>query len=136
MDNKRGFTLIELLIVVVIIGILAAIAIPRFGETRERAFVSAMTSDLRNIQTLQEQYYFDEDYAYYTGTGTAAAGGEIADLGFVASDGVDIGDFTAAGEGYTVTADHGGTTIQCTLRVGQGDVDGIDCDEPTGDGTG
>ena len=51
--NKKGFTLIELLIVVVIIGILAAIAIPRFGATRDRAFVSAMQSDLNQVRTVR-----------------------------------------------------------------------------------
>jgi prepilin-type N-terminal cleavage/methylation domain-containing protein len=46
MRDNKGFTLIELLIVVVIIGILAAIAIPKFSSTRERAYFAAMKSDL------------------------------------------------------------------------------------------
>ena len=62
--NKKGFTLIELLIVVVIIGILAAIAIPRFGETRDRAFVSAMQSDLNQVRTAQEMWFQDNGFAY------------------------------------------------------------------------
>ncbi len=62
--NRDGFTLIELLIVVVIIGILAAIALPKFGQTRERAYVSAMQSDLRNLQSSEEMYYADHDYKY------------------------------------------------------------------------
>ena len=64
MDNKKGFTLIELLIVVVIIGILAAIAIPRFGETRERAFVSAMQSDINQARQAMEMCYQDNSYTY------------------------------------------------------------------------
>jgi type IV pilus assembly protein PilA len=54
---RQGFTLIELLIVVVIIGILAAIAIPKFSATRERAFVSSMKADLRNLATQQDIFY-------------------------------------------------------------------------------
>jgi type IV pilus assembly protein PilA len=57
--NRKGFTLIELLIVVVIIGILAAIALPKFGQARERAYISAMSSDLRNLQTAMEMCHVD-----------------------------------------------------------------------------
>jgi len=57
--NRKGFTLIELLIVVVIIGILAAIAIPKFSNTKEKALVSSMKSDLRNFASAEESYYAD-----------------------------------------------------------------------------
>jgi prepilin-type N-terminal cleavage/methylation domain-containing protein len=61
MSHKKGFTLIELLIVVVIIGILAAIAIPKFANTKDKAYVAAMKSDLRNLATYEEQYAADNN---------------------------------------------------------------------------
>ncbi|HEV7389818.1 MAG TPA: prepilin-type N-terminal cleavage/methylation domain-containing protein, partial [Gemmatimonadaceae bacterium] len=73
MSNKKGFTLIELLIVVVIIGILAAIAIPKFANTKDKAYVAAMKSDLRNMATYEEQYAADQGGAYFSGTATMAA---------------------------------------------------------------
>ena len=59
MRNRKGFTLIELLIVVVIIGILAAIAIPKFANTKEKAVLASMKSDLRNLVTAQEAFFSD-----------------------------------------------------------------------------
>jgi prepilin-type N-terminal cleavage/methylation domain-containing protein len=59
LKNRKGFTLIELLIVVVIIGILAAIAIPKFANTKSKAYITAMKSDLRNLVTAEEAYFSD-----------------------------------------------------------------------------
>ena len=79
--NTRGFTLIELLIVVVIIGILAAIAIPKFANTKEKAVLASMKSDLRNLITAQEAFFFDNtDYA-----GSVTGGGQINGTGGVGS---------------------------------------------------
>src|SRR5688500_19580006 len=63
MFNRKGFTLIELLIVVVIIGILAAIAIPKFAATKDKAKLASVKTDLRNSMTAQEAYF--SDYATY-----------------------------------------------------------------------
>jgi prepilin-type N-terminal cleavage/methylation domain-containing protein len=67
---KKGFTLIELLIVVVIIGILAAIAIPKFANTKSKAYIAAMKSDLRNLVTAEESFFSDSaKYATVGATG-------------------------------------------------------------------
>jgi type IV pilus assembly protein PilA len=78
--NRKGFTLIELLIVVVIIGILAAIAIPKFGQTRERAYVSAMQSDIGQARTAMEMCYQDGA----GGTPFSYAGCGLAQVGIAA----------------------------------------------------
>jgi prepilin-type N-terminal cleavage/methylation domain-containing protein len=93
---RKGFTLIELLIVVVIIGILAAIAIPKFANTKSKAYITAMKSDLRNLVTAEEAFFSDS--AKYTGT--------IAQLKFQSSTGVNS-PLIATGAGYwTATVDH------------------------------
>jgi prepilin-type N-terminal cleavage/methylation domain-containing protein len=107
-SNNKGFTLIELLIVVVIIGILAAIAIPKFSATREKAYVSAMKSDLKNMASQQEIYYAD----HYTYTSS------VPNLGFSNSEGVNVGAITANGTGWSVTATHNGTAESCAVFYG------------------
>ncbi len=69
--NKDGFTLVELLIVVAIIGILAAIAIPQFAAYRARAYCASSESDLANLAIAEEAYFADNDV--YTTDTTAAA---------------------------------------------------------------
>ena len=76
MSNRKGFTLIELLIVVVIIGILAAIAIPKFANTKQKAVKASMISDLRNLATAQEAFYADSS-KYATTYGTTIATGQV-----------------------------------------------------------
>jgi type IV pilus assembly protein PilA len=96
--RRAGFTLIELLIVVVIIGILAAIAIPKFSSTREKSYMGAMKSDLRNLATQQEIYH-NNSYTFSTNAAT---------LGFVNSDGVTVTINEATGTGWAATAAHVG----------------------------
>jgi type IV pilus assembly protein PilA len=62
-QDRRGFTLIELLIVVAIIGILAAIAIPQFNAYRTKSYNSSAVSDLSNFRVSMEAYF--HDYAVY-----------------------------------------------------------------------
>ena len=70
--NQKGFTLIELLIVIAIIAILAAIAIPQFSAYRQRAVRAAMVSDARNTATAEEAYFADNQ-TYIIATAAAGA---------------------------------------------------------------
>src|SRR5512136_426210 len=75
---RKGFTLIELLIVVVIIGILAAIAIPKFANTKSKAYITAMKSDLRNLVTAEEAFFADSvKYTTDLGTNFAVTTGNV-----------------------------------------------------------
>jgi prepilin-type N-terminal cleavage/methylation domain-containing protein len=60
-NNEKGFTLIELMIVVAIIGILAAIAIPQFSAYRERSYIASMKADCNAVRTAEEAYFVDND---------------------------------------------------------------------------
>ena len=110
MRNNKGFTLIELLIVVVIIGILAAIAIPKFSATREKAYFAAMKSDLKNLASQQEIYYSD-NYSYSSSAG---------DLGFVNSDGSIVTIASVSSSGWAATATHAalGAAEGCAIFYG------------------
>jgi type IV pilus assembly protein PilA len=126
--NRKGFTLIELLIVVVIIGILAAIAIPKFSNTKEKAYLASMKSDLRNLATAQEAYASDHDGSYLSGSASNLSGTvtPLADGGvviFTPSSGVsitvDAQDATATDPaGWKATATHVSTMKSCAMFVG------------------
>ena len=106
--GRRGFTLIELLIVVVIIGLLAAIAIPKFASTRERAYVVTIKGDLRNLATAQESYF--GDFVTYTTS--------LAALDAFESQGVTMTIGAATGSGWSVTGSHISTAKTCALFAG------------------
>ena len=94
--SPRGFTLIELLIVVVIIGILAAIAIPKFSATKGKAQITAMKSDLHNVSEAQEDYYYyNQQYA-----------SSLAPMNVTLSNGVSLSIMQADGAGWSAQATH------------------------------
>ncbi len=110
--NKKGFTLIELLIVVVIIGILAAIAIPKFAGTKSKAYVAGLKSDLKNFVLAEESYY--SDFNQY---GTLAAV-STANL-FNPSVGSVMGSANETATGFSATATHAGAAgTTCGVYVG------------------
>jgi len=109
--KRQGFTLIELLIVVVIIGILAAIAIPKFGATKEKAWLAAMKSDLRNLVTAQESYFYDYN-TYFSGTIPDAA------IAYSPSRDVTITLSSVSNTGWAATAAHGGFPKSCAIFYG------------------
>jgi type IV pilus assembly protein PilA len=117
MRNKKGFTLIELLIVVVIIGILAAIAIPKFANTKDKAYLAAMESDLRNLATYEEQYAADNNGSYFSGVATTVSPVQ----GFVPSQNVSIIAVALVGppKSWSATASHSLSAKTCTNATGK-----------------
>jgi prepilin-type N-terminal cleavage/methylation domain-containing protein len=112
--KRDGFTLIELLIVIVIIGILAAIALPKLSKVRERGYFKAVMSDLRNLQTQQEIYYGVPTYQIYA---TDVAGL----VNFKNSPGVTTLITTAGYQGWAATGIHSGlnpATQMCAVFFG------------------
>jgi type IV pilus assembly protein PilA len=107
--RSRGFTLIELLMVVVIIGILVTVLIPRFANTKEKALVATMKSDLRNLATAEESYYYDN--STYAGTT-----GQLPS--YLPSVGVSVTVNQATTGGWSATAVSNNVTRQCFLFVG------------------
>jgi len=71
--DEDGFSLIELLVVIIIIGILAAIAVPLFIRQKEKAIQASMRSDLRNAASFMETYYLDSQ-SYPTSASQLSSG--------------------------------------------------------------
>ena len=106
---QRGFTLLELLVVVVVIGVLAAIAIPKYSNTREKSYVAAMKSDLRNLATAEEAFFYDS--AKYTPT--------LAQMNnFNTTAGVTLTVNEATKLGWSATASSANTPRQCYVFSG------------------
>jgi type IV pilus assembly protein PilA len=121
MTNKKGFTLIELLIVVVIIGILAAIAIPKFAATKDKAKLASVKTDVRNTETAEEAYF--SDYATY---------GTFAQLQTASNFSLSSGNtmtITPATNGYSVGASNASISsliTSCKVQVAAGATSLVD----------
>lgn len=107
---RAAFTLIELLIVVVVIGILATIAIPKFSRMREKSYIAAVTSDLKNLAS-QQEIYLSNQYTY---------AGVLTDLAeYRVSDNVTVSINEATGTGWAATGTHSGLAgAQCGVFFG------------------
>lgn len=105
--HPRGFTLIELLIVLVIIGLLASIAIPKFANTKEKAYLTSMKADLRNLFTAEESYFADS-IKYTSDLGTA----------YRTTTGVVGPTIATTGDGWTAWVSHTTTTKTCAIYAG------------------
>ena len=107
--SRRGFTLIELLVVVVIIGVLAAIAIPKFQATKGKANAASLKSDLRNLATAQEAYFY-ENLVYTTSTSA---------LNIQMTSGVTITWGTVTAGGWAAKVTHPlAYPIECATFIG------------------
>lgn len=107
--RRLGFTLIELMVVIVIIGILVGIAVPQYQNSKARAYVAAMKSDLRNLSSAQTAYFAD---AQVYSSDTVA-------LNFHPSMGssVAFAEATTTGWGATMTS-VGAPGVTCALFDG------------------
>ena len=108
MRDERGFTLIELLTVMVMMGVIAAIGLPRFGSARDKAYRAQMQTDLRAVVIAQESY-FEETFTYAT---------DVSALNFNPAAGVTIKVLETSGNGWSAGATHASSPTRCAIYIG------------------
>src|SRR2546427_1527239 len=118
--NRKGFTLIELLIVVVIIGILAAIAIPKFANTKAKAYIASMKSVLRTLVPAEEAYFADS--VKYTATTACTTPPTAGAVNFCVTTGNNLGvvGLAAGSGGWAVTITNNNLTtplVTCAIFI-------------------
>jgi type IV pilus assembly protein PilE len=105
---RHGFSLVELFVVMVIVGILAGIAIPKFRDYKHRYFVASMMSDLENLAITQEAFWHDQD----------TYSSDLATLKFVSSPNITILVISADTSGWSATATHVDDPSTCAIFYG------------------
>jgi prepilin-type N-terminal cleavage/methylation domain-containing protein len=104
---RRGFTIIELLAVVVILAVLATLAISKFGDSKRRAYIAAMKSDLHNLALIAETRFSSEN-SYANITPPQGSAGVVL-------------TFNGTQNGWTATATHNALpNFSCAISSGGG----------------
>jgi prepilin-type N-terminal cleavage/methylation domain-containing protein len=108
---RKAFTLIEVLVVLVVLGILSGIAIARFIDTKEAAYLASMKADLRNLAIYEQNYLIESQGSYFAGNGTAQ--------GFAATPGVTITATADPGPppSWNAIAAHDKTAKTCSITT-------------------
>jgi len=119
-QNRKGFTLIEVVVVTVVIGVLAAVAVPRLAGSKDKAYVAAMKADLHTIALYEEQFAADNHGQYFGGTATT----DSPLNGFTPSKDVTVTlvAFNILGSqlaDWTATVKHSQTSQSCEMRAGE-----------------
>ena len=120
-EFRKGFTLIEVLVVMVVLGILSGIAIARYLDTKEAAYVAAMKADLRNFALYEQNFLMDSQGSYFSGDGSAQ--------GFKASPGVTVAATADAGPppSWHAIATHDKTSKTCSITTAGPSIWDIAC---------